>query len=429
MPRELQREQPRVNRLAFVATDLCYFLAALVTAPIWLTRMIASGKIKTDWAARLGDGAVLARSERSRILIHAVSVGEVNAIRGLVDRIAADRSRPEIVVSAMTDTGVARATALFGEKHTVVRTPFDFTFAQRAWFDRLSPDLLVLVELELWPNMTRLADARGIPICVVNGRLSERSLRRYRRVKRFVRSMFARPTVVLAQNRAIADRFSELGAEEVLISGNMKWDSVAISDEVAGSAQLREDFGIPKGAPLVVAGSTEPGEEVLLRDALPAGARLLIAPRKPEWFDGVASNLPGCVRRTTKERGNEDTRFYLLDTIGELRMAYALADVVVMGRSFGKLYGSDPIEPASLAKPVVIGPRVADFRDVVETLVTAGGIRQIEAAQLATTLAELLGDPRARAMIAMKAREAIRREQGATTRTAEVLLTLLTTSG
>ena len=110
-------------------------------------------------------------------------------------------------------------------------------------------------------------------------------------------------------------------------------------------------------------------------------------------------------------------------------MAYALADVVVMGRSFGKLYGSDPIEPASLAKAVIIGPRVADFRDVVETLVKAGGIRQIEAAQLPSTLTELLADPRERAMIAMKAREAIRREQGATARTAEVILALLTTTG
>ena len=425
----VERAAPRVKRSAFVLTDLCYFAVALLTSPIWLTRMIATGKIKTDWSARFGDGAIVPRTERSRVLIHAVSVGEVNAIRGLVERLAADRARPEVVISAMTDTGFARATSLFGEKHTVVRTPFDFTFAQRAWFDRVMPDLLVLVELELWPNMTRLAAARGIPICVVNGRLSERSMRRYRRARWFVKNMFARITVVLAQSRAIADRFGELGAEEVLLSGNMKWDSVAMTDEVAGSAQLREDFGIPKGVPLVVAGSTEPGEEVLLRDALPAGARLLIAPRKPEWFDGVAANLPGCVRRSKKERGADDTRFYLLDTIGELRMAYALADVVVMGRSFGKLYGSDPIEPASLAKAVIIGPRVADFRDVVETLVKAGGIRQIEAAQLPSTLTELLADPRARAMIAMKAREAIRREQGATARTAEVILALLTTTG
>ena len=141
---------------------------------------------------------------------------------------------------------------------------------------------------------------------------------------------------------------------------------------------IAEELGIPRGSPVIVAGSTEPGEEILLRDALPDGVCMVIAPRKPEWWDGVAANLPGCVRRSRRERGGAETRYYLLDTIGELSMAYALADVVVMGRSFGRLYGSDPIEPASLGRPVVIGPRVADFRDVVAAFVEGGGIRQVQ---------------------------------------------------
>lgn len=416
-----------VRSVSFILTDLAYFLAALLTFPLWITRMWWTGKIRTDWRARFGEGAVHPRTQRPRVLIHGVSVGEVNAIRGLVMRLAGDRLRPEIFVSSTTDTGFQRAEALFARSHQVVRTPLDFTFAMRHWLDRVQPDLIVLVELELWPNMTRLAEMRGIPVVVVNGRLSDRSIRRYRRVQRFVRGMFERATIVLAQNRASADRFSELGAPEVLVTGNMKWDSVEIADEVPGSSQLREELGIPKGVPLVVAGSTEPGEEVLLRDALPEGARLLIAPRKPEWFDGVCANLPGCVRRSRKEQGTIDTRFFVLDTIGELRMAYALADVVVMGRSFGKLYGSDPIEPASLGKPVVIGPRVADFRDVVEAFLKHGGIVQIAGGELQSTLSELVSDPRKRAEIAYRGREAIRREQGGTSRTSEVLLALLAT--
>lgn len=387
--------------------------------------MAAKGKLRTDWNARFGSGEIVPHAGRPRVLIHAVSVGEVNAIRGLVERLARDRLSVEVVVSATTDTGFARARELFGARHEVVRTPFDFSSAQRHWFDRLSPDLLVLVELELWPNMTRLAAARGVPVVVVNGRLSDRSIVGYRRFRRVLSPMFERTTLVLAQNASYAERFAELGAPEVVVSGNMKWDSVAFADDVPGSAELREEFGIPKGAPLVVAGSTEPGEEALLRDALPEGARLLVAPRKPEWFDGVAANLPGCVRRSRRERGGAETRFYLLDTIGELRKAYALADVVVMGRSFGRLYGSDPIEPAALAKPVVIGPRVADFADVVEVLREAKGIRQVEADGLAAALAELLADPRARAELAFRAREAIRRQQGATARTADVLLAML----
>jgi 3-deoxy-D-manno-octulosonic-acid transferase len=422
---------PRLHRFACIATDFCYFIAVLVTSPIWLVRMIVTGKIKTDWSARLGAGLILRRTARPRVLLHAVSVGEVNAIRGLVERLAADRLRPELVISVTTDTGFSRAMSIFGASHTVVRTPFDFTFAMRNWFDRIEPDLLLLVELELWPNMTRLAESREIPVIVVNGRLSDRSIVRYRRVRRFVTGMFARAGIVLAQNRVYADRFAELGAPEVVVSGNMKWDSIALADDVPGAAKLRTDLGVPKGVPLVVAGSTEPGEELLLREALPDGARLIIAPRKPEWFDGVAANLPGCVRRSRQVNPGEgvtaDTRFFVLDTIGELRMAYALADVVVMGRSFGKLYGSDPIEPASLAKPVVIGPRVADFRDVVEAFLKSGGILQVDRESLASALSELLADPRRRAEIALRARETIRREQGGTARTAELVLAVLAT--
>lgn len=408
-----------------IVTDLCYALGAILLLPVWLPRMVLKGKFRTDWPARLGRGAELPRTGRPRVVIHAVSVGEVNAIRGLVERLAADRMQPEIVVSVTTDTGIARAQALFGARHAVVRTPFDFSPAVRRWFDRTRPDLLVLVELELWPNMTRIARARSVPVAVVNGRLSDRSIGRYRRVRRLVRGMFARAELVLAQNKDYAARFAELGAREVLVSGNMKWDSVAIRETVPGVERLAEEMGIPVGARVVVAGSTEPGEEQLLRDALPPDVRLVIAPRKPEWWDGVAANLPGCVRRSRGERGGAGTRYYLLDTIGELSTAYALADVVVMGRSFGRLYGSDPIEPASLGRPVVIGPRVADFREVVEAFVEGGGIRQIQASELGATLAELCANADARAAVARNARAVIRSQQGGTARTAEVLLAML----
>ena len=411
-----------------IVTDLCYFVGAVLASPLWLARMIATGKIRTDWRARFGLGDVLPRSAAPRILIHAVSVGEVNAIRGLVERLASDRLAPEIVVSATTDTGFARAKSLFGERHAVVRTPFDFTGAVKRWLARVQPDLLVLVELELWPNMMRLAENMGVPVVVVNGRLSDRSIVRYRRVKPLVSGMFGRATAVLAQNETSAARFAELGAREVLVSGNMKWDSIAIREEVPGAALLREELGIPHDARVVVAGSTEPGEELLLRDALPDGVRLVIAPRKPEWWEGVAANLPGCVRRSRKERGGADTRFHLLDTIGELGMAYSFADVVVMGRSFGTLYGSDPIEPASLGKPVVIGPRIHDFRDVVAAFKARGGIVQCEAAELKAVLARLFADDAERAAIAARGRDTIRGEQGGSARTAEVLLSMLPAS-
>lgn len=419
--------------IASLPVDAAYLLFLVAAWPFLLVRMALKRKLRTDWPARLGLGTALAPRAPGvrRILVHAVSVGEVNAIRGLVERLsspgAADDSGrpPEIVVSTTTDTGFARAQALFGARHAVVRTPLDLSFAVRRWLARADADLLVLVELELWPNMTRLAQARGMPIVVVNGRLSDRSIRRYRRVRAAVRGMFGRATVVLAQSRTVAERFAELGAREVFVTGNMKWDSVAIRPGVPGADELARSFGLPREAPLVVAGSTEPGEEVLLREALPEGACLLVAPRKPEWWDGVAANLPGCVRRSKGERGGDATRYFLLDTIGELSTAYALADAVVMGRSFGRLYGSDPIEPASLGRPVVIGPRVADFREVVEAFKARGGLLQVEADALAPTLGRLLSDAAYREQVAAAGVETIRREQGGTARTAEVLLSML----
>lgn len=411
--------------IASLITDLCYAVFAIATAPIWLVRMAWRGKLRTDWPARFGRGDSIVRTKRPRVMIHAVSVGEVNAIRGLVERLAADRMQPEIVVSVTTDTGIARARALFGDRHMVVRTPFDFSFAVRRWLDRTRPDVLVLVELELWPNTTRICAGRGVPVVVANGRLSDRSVKRYRMVRALVAPMFARAELVLAQNKTYAERFAELGAREVLVSGNMKWDSIAIRETVPGVEKLMSEMGVPLGSAVLVAGSTEPGEELLLRDALPPGVRLVIAPRKPEWWDGVAANLPGCVRRSRNERGTPETRFFVLDTIGELSMAYAMADVIVMGRSFGRLYGSDPIEPASLGRPVIIGPRVADFREVVALLKEGGGLLQIEAGELKATLGELFESADRRAEIARNARAVIRREQGGTARTAEVILAML----
>lgn len=410
--------------MAAVLLDIAYLVFLVLASPV-LAILAWRGRLSLDREMWLGRGAAIPREDQRavrRILIHAVSVGEVNAIRGLVQELRRTTPAPEIVVSSATNAGLARAKELFGASLPVVRSPMDFSFAVRRWLRRADADVLVTVELELWPNMTQLAAKRGMPIVVINGRLSDRSIRRYRRVRWLLTSMFRRATVVLAQNRDYAERFSEMGALDVRVTGNMKWDSVAIRDAVPGAVALASELGLPVGAPLVVAGSTEPGEELLLRDALPDGARLLIAPRQPAWWDGVATNLPGCVRRSRGERGSPETRYFVLDTIGELGMAYSLATVVVIGRSFGKLYGSDPVEPAALGKPVIIGPRVADFREVVATLRMSGGIVQVDTAGLRPALAEMCASAARRTEVAAAARQTIVREQGATMRTVEVIL-------
>lgn len=415
--------------LADLATDFAYAAAALATSPYWVWRMVRTGKMRTDWPARFGrTGPLEPRSTRPRILVHAVSVGEVNAIRLLVEALAEDPIRPEIVVAATTDTGFARAKALFGSTHAVVRYPFDASFAVGPFLDAVRPDVVALVELEVWPNFGRACTRRGIPIAVVNGRLSERSFRRYLAFRRLLRSSFARLAVVSAQNLAYAERFRAMGATDVLIGGTMKWDTAEIADRVPGADELARDLGIDRGRPLVVAGSTEPGEERLLRESVPPGAQLLVAPRKPEWFDAAAAALAPCARRSRGQgggAGGQGEGRFLLDTIGELRKAYALADVVVIGRSFGRLHGSDMMEPVALGKATIVGPRTGDFRETVEALLAGGGIVRTEAAGLSAVLARLLASEAERAGLAARGRRVIRERQGATRRNAELLLDLL----
>ena len=404
--------------------DAAYLAAVTATAPVWAWRMHRNGKLRTDWRARFGQGDRLPAAAGPRLLVHAVSVGEVNAMRALVARLSG--SGLDVAVDATTDTGFARAREVYGARHAVVRYPFDASWMVRRFLDRVRPSAVALAELEVWPNFVEECARRGIPVTVVNGRLSARSFRRYRRVRPVLASTFGRLEAVFAQNEEYAERFVDLGtpAGRVFVTGTMKWDTAEVADEVPGADELAREMGIDRSRPLVVAGSTAPEEHAILRDAVPAGAQLLCAPRKPEWFDAAARELPGCARRSAGARGSPTGRF-LLDTIGELRRAYALADVVVIGRSFGRLHGSDPMEPAALGKPIVCGPRMGDFLESFRALRDARAIEAVEPAGLPGALDGLLRDDDRRAAAGRRARDTVRANQGATERTAEALLGLL----
>jgi 3-deoxy-D-manno-octulosonic-acid transferase len=407
--------------------DAAYLAAVTATSPFWAWRMKRTGKLNTDWRGRFGQGDALPRARGRRILVHAVSVGEVNAIRTLVDRLSSDRTAPEVVVCATTDTGFARAREVFAPKHHVVRYPFDASWMVRAFLDRVRPDLVALCELEVWPNFVDECHARGIPVVVVNGRLSARSFRRYALARAIVAPTFRKLRAALVQQQEYAARFFALGvpAGRVFVTGTMKWDTANIADQVPGAAELAAELGIDRSRPLVVAGSTAPEEHALLRDAVPPGTQLLCAPRKPEWFDAAAGDLPGCARRSRREQGSGSGRF-LLDTIGELRKAYALADVVVIGRSFGSLHGSDPMEPAALGKPITCGPRMGDFRESFEALRDSGALEVApDSAALTRVLGALVADPAERARRGAAARATVIAHQGATERTSEALLAML----
>jgi 3-deoxy-D-manno-octulosonic-acid transferase len=410
--------------------DGVYLVVVLLTMPIWLFRMIRTGKIRTDWPARFGRVGATARrgdSERPRVLLHAVSVGEVNAIRGLVATL--DAMGVDVVIATTTDTGTQRACSLFDQRHHVVRFPFDFSWMIKRFLGRLRPDLVVLVELEVWPNFLGACNRSSTPVMVINGRLTARSRRRYGIIGPLVHGTFRRLAWVGAQDEQYAERFRELGVlpDRLEIVGNMKWDNARCAEGVDGSESLRLDLGIDPERPLIVAGSTAPGEHELIRDVLPPGCQLLCVPRKPEWFDEAAAALPGCTRRSTGRRGSS-ADYFLLDTIGELSKAYDLADVAIVGRSFVDLHGSDVTEPIGLGVATVVGPEVEDFRLMVDALVTGGGLCQVTRETLSSVVSELLGDEQRRQHMARRGRAVILQQQGATAAYADRIMSMVNPS-
>lgn len=411
------------------------------SAPIWGWRLVRTGKWRTDWRGRFGHTphdprrTDPASAEKSKtLLIHAVSVGEVNLIRPLVDQLARHRPELRLIIAATTNTGFDRATQLFADRHHVVRYPFDLTDCVRRFLDAVKPDVVALTELEVWPNFVEQCAHRRIPVCVINGRLSERSFGRYKFVRPWVCKTFSRLAFAAVQNEAIAARFHALGvsSERTAVYDTMKWDAADLADKAAGADELASALGVDCSRPIIVAGSTGPGEEQLLLQATPKDAQLILAPRKPERFDAVARLEPSMVRRTRPKTpaspaANSDVRptRFLLDTLGELRCAYALADVVVVGRSFNGWGGSDPIEPIALGKAAIIGPDYHNFQDAVDALRQADGLIVSDTARLGEHLSQLLAN-RARAkQLAENGRSVILARQGAVQKHVDLLLNLL----
>ncbi len=422
--------------------DLLYIPLAAVTAPAW------GFKKREGWPERFGKIHRLpapAAGTRGRVLLHAVSVGEVAACRELVPLLSCEA---DVVVSVTTDTGLRRAKELYGkmDRVHVVRYPLDFSWAVERFLDAVRPDVVALVELEVWPNFVAACVERGVPIGVVNGRLSARSFRGYRKIKAAIGPTFKRLTFAAVQDADYAHRFEVMGVpkDRLTITGTMKWDAVKLKDHLEPSAeaiQLAEELGIDRSRPLIVAGSTAEDEEALLHAATPPGVQLLCAPRKPEHFDEAAAAMPGCVRLSKVREGAEagagaarahlciegsgaGGRF-LVDTIGDLSKAYQLASVVVMGRSFGSLYGSDPIEPIALGKATLIGPRFGDFEMSVRALEAGKGVGITTRENLGFDLATFVAEPDKARELAERGRRVILAHQGASRKHAELLLSLL----
>ena len=413
---------------------LCAGLAAY-----GVRKRLETGEWRTDLTARNGVvGDLVRHAPGPRILVHGVSVGETNALEPFVEALHASSARPDVVVSASTATGFERARRIHGGRREVVRFPLDFTWMVSRFLDAVRPDLVVLAELELWPTFMAECTRRAVPLCVVNGRLSDRSFRGYRGGRTLTRRLFRQLDLVIAQTETYRARFVALGtpADRVVMGGNLKWDAARRDPDPALAAALAAQLGIDRSRPLIVAGSTGPGEEEALLRSLPHGCQLLLAPRNPDRWDEVAALVPGMSRRSDGRRdggngggggpggpgggNNSPPRVFLLDTLGELAAAYLLADAVFVGRSLAPMGGSNPIEPVALGKPAVIGPHHENFAGVVAELVREGGLAV--SPEPMAVIEAWLGDEAAREAVVAGGGRALERHRGSARRAAERVL-------
>jgi 3-deoxy-D-manno-octulosonic-acid transferase len=426
--------------------DIAYLIALLAVSPFAIYRRLRYGRYRAGWANRFGKIS-RKRPDKKCIWIHAVSVGEVNATTTLIRELEAKFPDYEIAISTTTDTGFARANTLFGNRLSVFYFPMDFSLTMKRAFANIRPAMCLLIELEVWPNLVRIAKQSDIPVIVVNGRLSERSFRRYNLIKWVTRKLFGNLALVLAQSEEYAERFRQIGvpAERVIVTGSVKYDTAQVTDKVDGTEVLAAQLGL-KNERLWVAGATGDDEEQIILDVYKrlveqkqfADLRLAIVPRKPERFDGVADLIGQkgfrIIRYSDLKSGklrieNEELRnkaVILGDTMGDLRKFYSLAAVIFVGRSLVPMGGSDMMEAAALGKCTIFGPHAFNFKQAVDDLLKANGAILVkDADELFNAMKKCLTDAGYARKIAQNGQQLIKKNQGATARTINNISTML----
>jgi 3-deoxy-D-manno-octulosonic-acid transferase len=413
----------------------------LLTLPYWVFQMARHGKYRKGLAERLGrvPARLQLQGEHQPVIwVHAVSVGEVLAVAGLVQELQRRFPKHRIFVSTTTDTGQALARKRFGEGN-VFYFPMDLGFAIRPYLKRLRPRMVVIAETEFWPNFLRLAQGSGARVAVVNARISDHSWPSYRRFRGLLRGVLANVDLFLAQTAEDAARLLDIGgrAEHVRVAGNLKFD-IPVPVAPAIIEGVRESLQRSGAEPVLVCGSTVEGEESLLLKAFEnvlvqhPRAVMILAPRHPERFAAVAALLEKMSirysRRSLWSGQALSGGVLLLDTIGELAALYALGDIAFVGGSLVPGGGHNIIEPAQHGVATVVGNHTENFRDIVSLFQSRDAVRVVGPAELPLVLMELLANDAERRALGERASATLRSQVGATERTADELQELLARS-
>ncbi len=415
---------------------LPYSLLWLLALPLVLLRLIWRARRQPEYLRHVGErfGRYRPHTGGPLIWLHAVSVGETRAAEPLVRAMLARWPEHRILITHMTPTGRATSASLFGKESRVLHAylPYDLGPLSARFLHHFRPQLGVIMETELWPNLLAACERTGVPVVLANARLSERSARRYARWPTLTRATLGALRAIGAQTAADAARLAGLGARGVVQTGNIKFDILPPEAQLALSGAFRSRIG---ARPVVLAASTREGEEAPLVDAFlqhaPADALLALVPRHPQRFDEVAALATGrgatVQRRSDEQAVRGDTRVWLGDSMGEMFAYYAAADVALIGGSWLPFGGQNLIEACAVGTPTVLGPHTFNFAQVAEQAEAAGAALRATNADAGMRLAaDLLADEVRRTAMGAAGLAFAQAHRGATARTMAVIEPLLT---
>ena len=427
--------------------NLAYLLFLVAVSPILLWRSLRHGKYREGFAEKFFGAVPQAPSDAGRVVwLHAVSVGEVNLLKPILPLLQKAYPDRHFVISSTSKTGHTLAKKLFPGL-TVFYCPLDFSWAVARALARIRPELLVLAELELWPNLIRLASKQGVKIAIINGRISSRSFAQYRSIRFFLAPLLRKLNLVAASDDEAADYFRRLGvpAERLTVTGSIKFDGVQTDRrnpktlELAHLAGIRLEQEQGSSADVVfLAGSTQEPEEEMALEAFRAWSeqfpmlKLILVPRHPERFEAVAklldhSGLPWIRRSTlTEPAAPGRARILLVDTIGELGAWWGTAQIAFVGGSMGKRGGQNMLEPAAYGAAVCFGPNTRNFREISQRMLRCSAALAVRnGEELTAFLGRALREPAWREKLGAAAVKLVLAQRGACQKTADLLSGLL----
>ncbi|MFY9255779.1 MAG: 3-deoxy-D-manno-octulosonic acid transferase [Fuerstiella sp.] len=420
--------------------NLTYLTLLILLSPVIIYRSVRHGRYRKGWKEKLFGLLPTFSPGESVVWFHAVSVGEVLQLQTLIAEFKQQvPAKVQVLITTSTDSGFEVASSRFPDC-CVSWFPLDFSWAISNAIRRVRPNMLVLVELELWPNLLKSCEQNNIRTAIINARMSDRSFAGYSRIRRLVSPLLQQLSIVAAQNEQYADRLLGLGVrpDVMTVTGSIKFDGVCSDRNNPATQQLANLLGIEPHHTVFIAGSTQHPEEKLalsvwksLRKLNPE-LRLILVPRHKERFDDVAKLVTdsGCTL-SRRAQPREDTRHdsesvILLDTIGELNACWGLADIAFVGGSFGTRGGQNMLEPAAYGAAVIVGPNTSNFREIVQQLSQANGIIKLaRESELQTQVSELLQRPLRRWQLGQAAQTTVINQQGAVDRTIRLLVSAL----